>query len=76
MGNIYRVAYVNTRYREQQRKYSNLNQIYDMLAELLNQENHITLCKVLAQMGMKGNEEADRSQRSNKSARFDYKTSS
>ena len=36
-----------------------LNQIYDILAELQNQGKQITLCKVPAHIGVKGNEEAD-----------------
>ena len=35
-----------------------LNQIYDILAELYNQEKKITLCKFLEYMGINGNEEA------------------
>ena len=37
-----------------------LNQIYDILAELQNQVKQITICKIPAQKGVKGNEEADR----------------
>ena len=36
--------------------YPILNQIYDILADLLKQ---ITLCKILASMGVMGNEEVD-----------------
>ena len=34
-----------------------LNQIYEILAELINQEKQITLCKAPAHIGIKGNEE-------------------
>ena len=37
-----------------------LNQIYDILTELHNQEKQLTLCKVPAHIGFKGNEEADK----------------
>ena len=37
-----------------------LNQIYDILAELQNQGKQITICKVPAHIGVKGNKEADR----------------
>ena len=37
-----------------------LNQIYDIIAELHNQEKQITLYKVLAHIGIRGNEEADK----------------
>ena len=37
-----------------------LNQIYDILADLKGQKKHITLCKVPAHTGIKGNEEADK----------------
>ena len=37
-----------------------LNRIYDILAELQEQGKKITLCKVLAYMGIKGNEKADK----------------
>ena len=36
------------------------NQIYDILTKLYNQGKQITLCKVLAHIGIKGNEEADK----------------
>ena len=36
------------------------NQIYDIQAELHNQGKKITLCKVLAHIRIKGNEEADK----------------
>ena len=35
-----------------------LNQIYDILAELHNQEKQISLCKVSAHIRVKGNKEA------------------
>ena len=35
-----------------------LNRIYDILAELLNQEKQVTLCKVSTHIGIKGNDEA------------------
>ena len=34
--------------------------IYDILEELNNQEKQITLCKIPARIGIKGNEEADK----------------
>ena len=37
-----------------------LNQIYDILAELQNQGKQITICKVPAHIGVKGNEEANK----------------
>ena len=37
-----------------------LNQIHDILADLKGQKKHITLCKVPAHTGIKGNEEADK----------------
>ena len=37
-----------------------LNQIYDILTELHNQGKQLTLCKVLAHIGVKENEEADK----------------
>ena len=37
-----------------------LNQIYDILAELQNQGKQITICKVPAHIGVKGNEQADK----------------
>ena len=37
-----------------------LNQIYDLLADLKEQKKQITLCKVPAHAGIKGNEEADK----------------
>ena len=37
-----------------------LNQIHDILTELQNQGKQLTLCKVPAYMGIKGNEESDR----------------
>ena len=37
-----------------------LNQVYDILAELHNQEKQLTLCKVPAHIGIKGNKEADK----------------
>ena len=37
-----------------------LNQIYDILEELQNQGKQITMCKVPAHIGVKGNEEADK----------------
>ena len=37
-----------------------LNQIYDILSEFHNQEKQITLCKVPAHIGIKGNEEANK----------------
>ena len=37
-----------------------LNQIYDILTELHNQGKQLTLCKVPAHIGIKGNEEADK----------------
>ena len=40
--------------------YPILNQIYNTLAELHNQGKQITICKVPAHIGIKGNEEADR----------------
>ena len=36
-----------------------LNQIYDIRAELHNQEKQITLCKVPVYIGIKGNEEVE-----------------
>ena len=39
-----------------------LNQIYDILEELHNQEKKITLCKIHAQTEIKGNEKADKQQ--------------
>ena len=40
-----------------------LNQKYEVLAELHNQGKQITLCKVPAHIGIKGNEEADKSKK-------------
>ena len=37
-----------------------LNQMYDTQTELYNQGKQITLCKVLAHMGIKGNFEANK----------------
>ena len=37
-----------------------LNQIYDVLTELHNQEKQLALCKVPAHIGIKGNEETDK----------------
>ena len=37
-----------------------LNQIYDILAEHQAQDKKITMCKVPAHMGIKGNEETDK----------------
>ena len=37
-----------------------LNQIYDIQTELHNQGKQLILCKVLAHIGIKGNEEADK----------------
>ena len=37
-----------------------LNQIYDILTKLQNQGKKLTLCKVPAHIGIKGNEEADK----------------
>ena len=40
--------------------HSILNQIYDILAELHNQEKLITKCKIPANIGINGNEETDK----------------
>ena len=37
-----------------------LNQIYDILTDLQNQGKQLTLCKVPAHLGIKGNENADK----------------
>ena len=37
-----------------------LNQVYHILTELHNQGKQLTLCKVPAHIGIKGNEEADK----------------
>ena len=42
------------------KNYPILYQIYDILAKLHNQGKQITLCKTLAHIEIKGNEEADR----------------
>ena len=41
-------------------KHPILNQIYDILSGLHNQGKQLTLCKVPAHIGIKGNEEADK----------------
>ena len=41
-------------------KHPILNRIYDILTELHNQGKQLTLCKVPAHIGIKGNEEADK----------------
>ena len=45
-------------HRTQEKNYPILNQIYDILAELQNQEK-IIVCNVSALIGIKGNEIAD-----------------
>ena len=52
MDNIYRLAELNARHREQQRKLFNIESLNDILAELYNQGKQITLCKVPAHMGI------------------------
>ena len=37
-----------------------LNQIYDILTKLQNQRKKLTLCKIHAHIGVKGNEEAQK----------------
>ena len=55
--------------------HSLLNQVFDMFAELLNHEKHITLCNVPAHMGIKSNETADKALRSNRYATsYHFKT--
>ena len=50
-----------------------LNQIYDILAELRNQGKQILLCKILAHIEIKRNEESDKnSKTSNRYPRNDH----
>ena len=58
MGNIYRLAELNARHREHQRKLSSIKWVIS--AKFHDQEKQVTLYKVSAHKGIKGNEEADR----------------
>ena len=50
--------------------YPLLNQIYDILTELINQEKHTTICNISTRIGIKGNE--TNGKENNRYARNDY----
>ena len=60
MGNIYRLVELNAGHLEQQRKAPNTKSDIWCTNRAQNQRKKLTLHKIPAQVGIKGNEEADK----------------